>query len=120
MDTDTKYNGWTNWETWHTALVADNDEQLYKQASALGARCAAIKAGTVKGKVYDQAKASNAFKRALAPAWKQTKQHAADNWPTDKLESVNWDEVAEHYMDAAEPFPTADDLASFYACHPAD
>ena len=95
---DTKYNGWTNWETWHTALVADNDEPLYRQASALGARCAAIRAGTVKNKVYDPARVVTAFKRALAPAWKQTKDHARENWPTDKLEAVNWLEVAEHYM----------------------
>jgi hypothetical protein len=92
-------NGWTNWETWHTVLVADNDEALYKQAHALGVRCFNIFAGTVKNKVYDQARADAAFKRCLAPAWKQTKNHARENWPTDKLEAVNWTEVARHYMD---------------------
>jgi len=29
------YNGWTNWETWHTALVIDNDEPMSRQSWAL-------------------------------------------------------------------------------------
>ncbi len=26
----TKYNGWTNYETWNFKLWADNDEQTYR------------------------------------------------------------------------------------------
>jgi hypothetical protein len=92
------YNGWTNWETWHTALVADNDEPLYRHASALGKRCADIRDGRVTGKIYDPARAAQAFKRALAPAWKITREWARENWPTDPPEAVNWLEVAEHFM----------------------
>ena len=98
MTPDTTYNGWTNWETWHTALVADNDVTIYRHATALGTRCGAIRAGTVKGKTYDPARAANAFKRALAPAWKITREFARSNWPTDALKAVNWLEVAEHFM----------------------
>ncbi|MDE2439206.1 MAG: hypothetical protein KGN01_07505 [Patescibacteria group bacterium] len=28
------YQGWTNWDTWNTKLILDNDEQLYKQQLA--------------------------------------------------------------------------------------
>jgi len=29
---DTKYNGWSNWETWNVALWIGNDEGLYSIA----------------------------------------------------------------------------------------
>lgn len=91
------YNGWTNWETWHVALWADNDRALCNRACALGKRCADIRAGQVKNKVYDVNRAIAAFKRALAPAWKETRTFARDNgWPVG---TVNWEEVAAHYID---------------------
>jgi len=30
--TDTKYNGWANYETWNVALYINNDEPLYRRA----------------------------------------------------------------------------------------
>ena len=32
IDTDTEYNGWTNYETWNAALWLGNDEGLYSIA----------------------------------------------------------------------------------------
>ena len=32
IDTDTEYNGWTNYETWNAALWIGNDEGLYSIA----------------------------------------------------------------------------------------
>ena len=34
--TDTRYNGWTNYETWNVALWIGNDEGLYDLARAAG------------------------------------------------------------------------------------
>lgn len=30
------YNGWTNWETWHTALLIDNEMQYIKDKKLTG------------------------------------------------------------------------------------
>jgi len=95
----TDYNGWTNWETWHTVLLADNDERLYNQIQALASRCAAIKLGKVRGKVHDQTHAVAAIKRALAPAWRETRDFARSNgWDVD---NPNWDEITTHLIDEA-------------------
>ena len=108
METDKSYNGWTNWETWHTALLADNTESTEKQAVALGARCADIRAGRVKGKVYDPGRAAAAYKRILAGCWRETRTFARENarefgggW-REPLGTVNWLEIAESYMDEAD------------------
>lgn len=92
------YNGWTNWETWHVALLADNDEPMYKRVQAMAERCANIKAGNVKGKKFSQTQATAAFKRILSPCWTETKQFARDN-NYGKLDPVNWTEVANHFID---------------------
>ena len=33
--TDTKYNGWTNWETWNFKLWVDNDQDSYNNVIEL-------------------------------------------------------------------------------------
>lgn len=108
MDADKTYNGWTNWETWHTALLADNEEQSYKRATALAERCAAIRRGEVKNKVFDLKRAADAFKRLLAPQWKATRDFAKENarefgggWG-EPIDPPNWGEIAEHFMQTAD------------------
>ena len=32
---DTKYQGWTNYQTWNVALYINNDESLYNEAKRL-------------------------------------------------------------------------------------
>lgn len=94
-------NGWSNWETWHTALVADNHIGLSNAARAMARACLKFEA---KGK-FDWTRAEAGFKRTLATAWAETKQFRLQNhrdygegWTlTGK---VNWREVAEHFMDA--------------------
>ncbi len=110
MSNDTKYNGWTNYETWVVSLWLDNDEgsQTLTQEAAHYA--------------LDCAKADHLFTRKeratldLADALKNLHE---DNTPTitgvyadlinAALGSVNWHELAEHYM--AEVEEEADDTA---------
>ena len=94
------YNGWTNWETWHTALLADNEEALYKAACQMARACLKFEA---KG-TFDWSRAEAGFKRTLHKAWMETKRFAAENereygdgWKIDG--KVNWREVAEYYLD---------------------
>lgn len=34
MTTDTKYNGWANYETWNASMWINNEERLYRIAQA--------------------------------------------------------------------------------------
>jgi hypothetical protein len=102
MTTDTTYNGYTNWETWHVGLLIDNEERTSNHAAALGKRCADIRAGLVKGKTYNAKRAADAFKKAFSAQWTATKRHAREQWPTEKMGEVNWLELAEGYMDTAD------------------
>lgn len=102
MTTDTTYNGYTNWETWHVGLLIDNEQATSEHAARLGARCADIRAGLVKNKAYDPKRAADAFKHAFSPQWTATKRHARESWPAEAMGAVNWLELAEGYMDTAD------------------
>jgi hypothetical protein len=94
------YEGWTDWETWHTKLIQDNDEALHNAVVGLARRCADIKAGRIKNKMYDHARATNAFKRVMADAWRETREFARTNgWTVGR---PNWSEIAESYIGEAE------------------
>ena len=100
-DKETGYNGWTNWETWHTALLADNEQARYNQVRAMTKACLKYEA---KG-TFDWTRAEQGFKRCLHKAWMETKRFAksnqqqyGDSWKIDG--KVNWREVAEHFIDA--------------------
>ena len=95
------YNGWMNWETWHTVLLADNDEAMSRRARAMAQACLKYER---KGQ-FDWTRAATGFKRCLHDAWMQTKRSAASNrqeygegWKIDG--KVNWREVAEHFLEA--------------------
>ena len=103
--TDTKYNGWTNYETWNCALWMDNPEQSYWQEVAQDC--------------YDQASADDVFTRSenaaftLSDQMKEHFENAAEQWMPDQasffaamlnasISSVNWQEIASHYLDEVE------------------
>ena len=86
-------NGWTNWETWAVKLYQDNEEQSNREVAALAVRCAQIKLGQVKGKVFDLDIAIAAFKRVMAPAVRQIKREC------DHVLNVNWAEITMAYID---------------------
>ena len=104
---DTKYNGWTNYETWNCALWMDNNEfdQDFWTNQAQEA--------------YDNAEAEKSFTRAeratldLADTMKANFEDQAEQWMPDQasmfadfinssLPSVNWYEIAAHYVDSIE------------------
>lgn len=107
MTTDTKYNGWTNYETWCCALWMDNSEGTSDYFREVAQEC------------YDQADADKTFTRLerasfdLADRIKQQHEDMAEEWMPDQasffadmlnasLSSVNWQEIASHYIGEVE------------------
>jgi len=72
-----KYNGWTNWETWAAVLWATNDETSYRK----WVRAANAHQG-------DMAALANYLQQVL-PDWTNGDLETAEEW-----DAVNWEEVA--------------------------
>ena len=101
-----RYNGWTNYETWVTALWIDNEYETYKEAVRMGADAAknAKDDENVKSGIWTECEAA---KFRLAD---QLKDQIEDRNPlidqanvyTDilgaNLQEVDWHEVAAHYL----------------------
>lgn len=100
--TDTKYNGWTNYETWNAALWMGNDS--FEHWDEMAQEC------------YDESESDDIFTRKenasrdLAERMKQQHEEYAEEWMKDQasffadiinagLSSVNWDEIASGYID---------------------
>lgn len=107
MSNDTEYNGWTNYETWNCALWMDNDQGSQEYWQEAAQEC------------YDGAEKDDIFTRkenarlALADRIKEHHEEAAEAWMPDQasffadilnagLSSVDWHEIAEHYMNEVE------------------
>lgn len=77
------YQGWTNWETWHTALLIDNERDLYdKKVKCIESKCSLAD-----------------FRRSLKKAEDMTRKLHSNgkrdnpdgNW--GNFEKVNWAEI---------------------------
>ena len=98
------YNGWHNWETWHVALLIDNDEPLYKTKQNLVR--AAIKAA--KGQPVNIDRLADQMSKVLARAYQDTKSFYEGNardkpgseWATQSFDEVNWHEIAANAVES--------------------
>ena len=102
-----KYNGWTNYETWVTALWLDNDQatQDYWREVAQECRDEAPAASQVEDGIWT---ISQTARFTLAD---RTKEEISDGTPVTAeaslyadllgaaLQEVNWQEIAEHWLD---------------------
>ena len=77
------YSGWTNWETWHTALLIDNEQDLYNEKVRLMKNNATL----------------SQFKIRLRSAETKTRKFFNDSkkdnpegWKGN-FEKVNWEEI---------------------------
>lgn len=101
MKTDTKYNGWTNWETWSFNLHWDDAFSEDAQ------------------RAYDEAESDSTFTREenaaflLADCIKEIAEETIDSaenkpslWTQDiingYMSEVNFHEIARHYIDEVE------------------
>ncbi len=98
---DTKYNGWTNYETWNAALWMDNsgDQEYYQDVAK---QCREDENGNM-----DDATS------ALAERMKDDHEERAEEWMSDQasmfadilnagLRCINWHEIARHYIEELE------------------
>lgn len=89
-----EYNGWTNWETWHAALMMDNEQVLYNKAREI------VEKG---GTEHDLANWAN--EHVLGPANQRAIQDAQE-----------WNDIPEHdrldhnYEEFKEKHPDSMDL----------
>lgn len=101
MSDDQKYNGWTNYETWDVALWLDNEQGSYNYWNDRAQE------------IYDESEADNVFTReqqaTLSLSKELEEQHEEASAAlavtgvfadllTAALGSVNWYEIAEHYI----------------------
>lgn len=102
MAEDTKYNGWTNYETWCVGLWLDNDRSTYEMFRVLAARAKndAPLATQVKDKIWTVDEATR-FKLADdIKAWVEENNPCADradmfaDLMNAALSEVNWTEIA--------------------------
>ena len=89
MTGEGKYQGWTNWETWHTALLIDNERGIYDKKVELVKRKASL----------------SEFKRGLKEAetltkkfWKESSKDNPEGWGK-KFDKVNWNEIYKNMID---------------------
>ena len=90
MEEDTKYNGWSNYETWLVALWLDNEEGTQREAERI------VRASA------DRARAG----RGLKEMCEEMMPDLGVSFPSDLLNaafsSVDFYEIADHYMVEAE------------------
>ena len=88
MTGENKYNGWTNWETWHTVLLIDNERDIYEKKVALVKRKASL----------------SEFRTQLREAEAKTKKYFNESKKENpqgwdgKFGKVNWNEIYKNSM----------------------
>jgi len=83
----TKYNGWTNYETWSVALFFDNEQYLYNEIVEVASKLSLVDLMEfLKEGAYTllDVESANIYAQQMLNA---------------SLAMVNWREVAQHYKE---------------------
>jgi hypothetical protein len=106
---NTKYNGWTNYETWNYKLWMDNDAGSYEYYRELAAELASdpeIEASDVLTPIENH-------RYHLAESLKEQCEYQLEEWMPSQsgpfsdilnagISQINWDEIAKSILDDIE------------------
>lgn len=108
-ETDTTYNGWTNYETWCVRLHIDNDQGDQERANELAAEVRRNPEWYFLGSESQQLANEGYRLGKMIREWieeraeEEGRTGPADMFTdllTSALESVNWQEIGQSYIDA--------------------
>jgi hypothetical protein len=114
MSTDTKYNGWTNYETWNVALWLGNDEGSDRYWREVAQECYDDAGDTPSANARltgvepfnRKERASHALSRRLKDEVEELAPELGASMWADllgaALSEVNWHEIAEHMVEDVE------------------
>lgn len=99
------YNGWTNPETWHTALVISNEQPLYSWALREAKRFVdRVENEAGYGFKHARPELAGVFEQRFeTDDFPEIESHLYRGLLTRGLNRVNWREIADSYLDEASP-----------------
>lgn len=92
------YNGWTNWDTWETAMLLDNDERLNRWKNDWKKNFERKK----RNGTFDMNKAEFAVRKHVIPVLRGTRKSGWNNITTDPnidSKKVNTREIVNHILE---------------------
>jgi hypothetical protein len=94
--TDTKYNGWTNYETWNANLWIDNDWRMNEQIAMI--------TGDLFGSYEDLDKITNLVANNIKRMFIEMMPEIENGFFSDVMNAsfreVNFHEIARHYVES--------------------
>ncbi len=112
MSEPKSYNGWSNYETWNVALWIDNEQGNYNHWRSEAQDCwdnASPRQATL---TREERAAYDLADRLKSQFEEDAPDLGASCWSdllSAALSEVDWDEIAEHYMDEVEKEEEADE-----------
>ncbi len=87
--TDTRYNGWANYETWNAALWLQNDEAMYEQAVQFVLSC----------RMLDVPVEYARFHNSLAIMFRSPMTPDGVNWSNPAIDHAEMDQMLNELVD---------------------
>jgi hypothetical protein len=90
------YNGWTNWATWHVALLIDNEQESHNRQWTMAKHSLTF----LPKNTFSLAKSAAWWKKTFAKQARETNQFAKENW-NETAGFINWEEIAGNAIEEA-------------------
>jgi hypothetical protein len=99
---DAGYNGWKNYATWGVALILDNDEGTYNEVNEMVETLRENEPDALKYRLADQIKDYTEMLCGLGDNDYELPEPSqmAQQLLSAALSDVDWDEIADHYVES--------------------